>query len=356
MRNVWNKLALAASLFVLTIAAIAIRAAAPTGGAALSRATERAQAVFQRGKSHAATALRTSSEPLPGLPPQSQKTDTPRRTGNTALPRPARFREAEGRGLLVRTWVNGAGPYSFAVDTGAGANILSRRVAAEARVAFDAGRVITIGGLSGRSVPSGRGAQVRRLSVGEPDNFLPMKGLTIVADGLPQDLDGILDPTEAFSPLGYVLDLPGGWMSAFDPRLTPLRRRATEPDEAIVSWLSDGASRRPFVSLAGGRRALLDTGSGFGLALTPDAARAIGVELNAGREQNDAHDLTGGRIAARRIRPASVSIGELALRRVPTDLLLGARADAPLLLGRDALRPFQLTFDPVNRLIRIKAD
>src|SRR2546423_15556923 len=51
-----------------------------------------------------------------------------------ALPAPVRFREESGRGLLVRAWVNGAGPYTFALDTGAGANIISERVAREAHV------------------------------------------------------------------------------------------------------------------------------------------------------------------------------------------------------------------------------
>src|SRR5260370_27918341 len=37
------------------------------------------------------------------------------------IPRPATFREIPGRGLLVRIWVNGAGPFTFAIDTGAGA-------------------------------------------------------------------------------------------------------------------------------------------------------------------------------------------------------------------------------------------
>ena len=51
------------------------------------------------------------------------------------LPRAVRFREEEGTGLLVKAWVNGAGPYTFAVDTGAGGSLLSRRVAVEAGVA-----------------------------------------------------------------------------------------------------------------------------------------------------------------------------------------------------------------------------
>src|SRR5712691_12716807 len=61
------------------------------------------------------------------------------------------FREVAGRGLLVRTWVNGAGPFSFAIDTGAGATLLSPRVAEEAQVKVKAGRATSIAGLSGSS-------------------------------------------------------------------------------------------------------------------------------------------------------------------------------------------------------------
>jgi hypothetical protein len=43
----------------------------------------------------------------------------------------------------------------------------------------------------------------------------------------------------------------------------------------------------------------------------------------------------------------------MALRNVPTDLVYGAEMGAPIILGRDALRPFKLTFDPLNRLISI---
>jgi hypothetical protein len=63
-------------------------------------------------------------------------------------------------------------------------------------------------------------------------------------------------------------------------------------------------------------------------------------------------DLGRGRVGARRIAPATVHVGPMVLRNVPTDLLSGASAGSPVLLGRDALRPFELTFDPVNRLVR----
>ncbi len=40
---------------------------------------------------------------------------------------PVRFRVNKDRGLLVNAWVNGSGPYVFAVDTGAGMNLITQQ-------------------------------------------------------------------------------------------------------------------------------------------------------------------------------------------------------------------------------------
>jgi predicted aspartyl protease len=272
----------------------------------------------------------------------------------SALPAPVRFREVEGRGLLVRAWINGRGPYEFAVDTGAGATIISRRVAAEARVPVYADRRVGISGLSGARGAGAREVRIDALAVGDAGNRLTGRGLVVVADSLPEDLDGVLDPSECFHPLGYVIDFPAETIRAFDPRQTPLRRQDTPPGGAVVPWLTDGASRRPFVQLSEGRRALIDTGSGFGLAVTPEAAGALGIVPGRGRERGGVIDLGRGRVESRRVSPATVHVGPLALRGVPTDLLSGAASGAPVLLGRDALRPFELSFDPVNRLVRFR--
>src|SRR5215210_5422923 len=86
--------------------------------------------------------------------------------GTTALPAPVSFRESDGRGLLVRTWINGAGPFTFALDTGAGATLLSSRAASEARVEVEAGRGgIRLGGLSGATVGGAKKAFVRTLAL-----------------------------------------------------------------------------------------------------------------------------------------------------------------------------------------------
>jgi hypothetical protein len=272
-----------------------------------------------------------------------------------ALPRAVSFREEEGLGLLVRAWVNGAGPYTFAVDTGAGGSLLTRRVAVEAGVRETGGRPVMIGGLSGAGVVAGHNAVVRSLALGDAQNVLQSNGRFVITEKLAPGVDGVLDPAEAYGSLGFELDLARGQMTAFDPRQTPLRRgdEALTPDATIVPWLTDGQSRRPFVMLEGGRRALIDTGSGFGLAVTVDAARALGILPGGGRERGEVRDLGGGRITAHRIPPATVRVGSLVLRGIPTDLLPHTRAGSPVLLGRDALRPFRLTFDPVSRLIRI---
>ena len=271
-----------------------------------------------------------------------------------SVPAPVGFRESSGRGLLLRAWVNGAGPFTFALDTGAGATILSQRAAATARVEVEAGGGgIRLGGLSGVTAGGAQKAFVRMLALGSRENSLPARGLFVVAPGLPAGVDGVLDPAEAFGPLGFRIDIPAGELSFFDPRTQPLKISDAPRDGAVVPWLTEGGTRRPFVMLAEGRRALLDTGSGFGLAVDEAAARALGVLSTEGRQRRGARDLGGGEVSARRVRAATVSVGSLVLRGVPTDLLVRAEKGAPVILGRDALRPFRLTFDPLNRLIML---
>lgn len=281
----------------------------------------------------------------------ARKPATPsRKTTQKVIPRvpdAVGFREVPGRGLLVRTWVNGAGPFTFAIDTGAGATLLSQVVADEARVRISSGRATSIAGLSGSAVAAHE-ASVESLAVGESENYLPAKGAVIVTGGLPRDVDGVLDPTEAFSPLGYVIDLPRHELAAFDPRENPVRLNQPPAEGTVVTWLRESHGRRPFVMLDNGDRALLDTGSSLGFAVKENAR---------GNGQNNSdysvRDVGGGRVSARRGTPATISIGSLTLRRIPTDIISGAETDAPVLLGLSALRPFRLRFDPVHRLIEI---
>lgn len=310
---------------------------------------QRREAITSHDRRNASTSDSSAQKRRDTRPPTQRRDNyTPR------LPAAAQFREVEGRGLLSKIWINNSGPYTFAIDTGAGATIISKRVAAESRIALAGARTVSLSGLSGARGAEGREAALGSLAIGARENLLPARGLVIVTDALPPDLDGVLDPTESYWPLGYTIDLPNDTISAFDPRTTPLRGLAAPPGGAIVQWFFNGSSRRPFVALDVGRRALLDTGSGFGLAVSDQAARAFGIISTRGRERAGVSDIGRGRINARRVEPVTIQIGSLVLRRVPTDLLSGASPDAPVLLGRDALRPFEISFDPVSRLIRLR--
>jgi Aspartyl protease len=262
------------------------------------------------------------------------------------LPRSVSFREVPGRGLIVKTWINSVGPFNFAIDTGAGATLLSPGVAEEARVTIKNGRATSIAGLTGARV-SARDASIQTLAIGDRENYLPAKGAVLIISELPRDLDGVLDPTEVFSPLGYVIDLPQQEMSAFDPLNTPIRMNEQPAEGAVVPWLREGRGRRPFVMLNNGDRALIDTGSSLGLAIRDSGPNDQKMPAHVVR------DLGGGQISTRRVAPTTIAIGALTLRRIPTDLVSGAHPGAPVLLGLSALRPFRLSFDPAHHLIEI---
>jgi hypothetical protein len=118
-------------------------------------------------------------------------------------------------------------------------------------------------------------------------------------------------------------------------------------DGAVVRWVREAGSNRPFVRFEDGRLALLDTGSGFGLALN----ESRNVSGSNHRRNDTTHDLGGGTVQSRRVTPQTVSIGSLVLNGVPTDVLTGVAPGTPIILGRRALFPFRITFDPVSRLI-----
>jgi gag-polyprotein putative aspartyl protease len=278
-------------------------------------------------------------------PSQHGRDSTVKSSTSDPIPHAVSFREVPGRGLLVRTWVNGIGPFNFAIDTGAGATLLSSRVAAESRVRRASDKPASIAGLTGTKSIAYH-ASVESLAIGDIENYLPAKGEVMITSGLPPDLDGVLDPTEALAPLGYTIDIPGREFMAFDPRSEAVQMNQAPPEGTVVNWLREAHGRRPFVMLDNGDRALIDTGSSLGLAVR---------DPNSGSRSSGsgARDLGGGQISTRRVSTSTVSIGSLTLKRIPTDLVSGTEADAPVLLGLTALRPFRLRFDPLHRLIEI---
>ena len=267
-------------------------------------------------------------------------------------PAPARFRFERERGLLLRVWINSSGPYVFAVDTGAGMNVIAQRTVTAAGLQVRTVPTTIIGGLSNARSTSNREAIIDRIALAERGNALPSKQTALIVTNLPPDLDGILDPTEAYAPFGYSIDLPNEQIDALTAgTIHPDTRLPGEG--TVVPWVRMGNDNRPFVRLADGRTALVDTGSGFGLAVNGRDAVIVGRD---GQRRTEAvRDIGGGTVLSRRVNPTTISIGHLQLRQIPTDLLFGLDKNAPVILGRDALQPFKISFDPARRLIQFVA-
>jgi hypothetical protein len=253
-----------------------------------------------------------------------------------------RLREGH-EGLLANAWINGAGPFTFAIDTGAGVSLITRNVVDRAHLQVNKSRRTLVGGLSTAPIASNQETRLSTLALGTPNNRVSTHAVAAVVSTLPGAIDGILDPTDVFSPLGYSVDLPNHELRVFEGRL---HANDNPPGGAVVHWIGND---RPFVRLSNGDLALIDTGSGFGLAVT--SARVVTVGARNNGEPENRNDLGGGRVQSREISPQRVSIGALVLNGVPTDVLTGAAPGTPTILGRRALFPFRITFDPVARLI-----
>jgi Aspartyl protease len=259
---------------------------------------------------------------------------------------PVRLRDGRD-GLVANAWINGAGPFTFAVDTGAGVSLIARSVVDRARLQVNKSRRPLVGGLSTSPIASNQEAKLSGLALGTPSNRITTNAVAAVVTTLPGSIDGILDPTDVFAPLGYSVDLPQRQLRVFDPASQGLRLNQVPRDGAVVRWVRESGNDRPFVRLGDGRLALIDTGSGFGLALTD--GRVVNARSHA--EVENRHDLGGGRVQSQEIKPQRVSIGALVLNGVPSDVLSGVAPGTPNILGRRALFPFKISFDPVARLI-----
>jgi hypothetical protein len=267
-----------------------------------------------------------------------------------SFPLPARFRLQKETGLLLRVWLNHRGPYIFAIDTGAGLNVITEKAAGESRLQVRSVRSTLMGGLSAARISSNRETVISQMSIGDRGNTLPLQQTALIVPSLAPGIDGILDPTDAYSPYGYSIDISNERIEAIDTNASHPAAQPSTSEGAVVPWLRVGESDRPFVRLGDGRVALVDTGSSFGLAVSERSAVIISSRRR-GENTPGIRDIGGGTIFSRRVSPSTISIGDLVLRGIPTDILSNADDDVPLILGRDALYPFRITFDPRRRLI-----
>jgi len=256
---------------------------------------------------------------------------------------PIRLKDERERGLLAQGWVNGAGPFVFVIDTGAGVSLINRNVVEQARLQVTRSRRTLVGGLSTAPIASDQETRIAGLALGQRDNKVPANFNAAVVANLPGSIDGVLDPTEVFRPYGYSVDIPNRELRVFDTAAQRLRVTDVPKDGAVVRWVREAGSERPFVRLGDGRLALIDTGSTLGFAVN-EPGRVNGANQIT-------HDLGGGSVQSRRVAPQTVNIGALVLNKVPTDVLTGVAPGTPIILGRGALFPFKITFDPASRLI-----
>jgi hypothetical protein len=271
------------------------------------------------------------------------------RVNSVAALRPIRFRDDREAGLLINGWINGAGPFTFALDTGADISIVLSRIAQSAGLHITKAKRPIVAGLSNSRIASNEEALANDLAIGTRENLVPKRPLVAIVQSLPRGIDGILNPADLFGSLAYSIDLPNRQLLVFDSSTNGLDLTRAPKGGATVRWLRESNSDRPFVRLGDGRLALIDTGSGFGLAVN-EAAIANGRN----HSRRSVRDLGGGTVQSRQMEPTTISIGALVLRGIPTDLLAGVSSDTPLILGRRALYPFKITFDPLAQLIAIE--
>src|SRR6185295_18175431 len=129
----------------------------------------------------------------------------------------------ESSGLLASGWINGAGPFVFAIDTGAGVSLVSRNVIERARLQVTKSRRPLVGGLSTSPIASDQETQISGIALGTRDNRVPGGFTAAVVNTLPGSIDGVLDPTEVFKPFGYSVDLPNKELQVFDTATYRLR-------------------------------------------------------------------------------------------------------------------------------------
>ena len=133
-------------------------------------------------------------------------------------------------------------------------------------------------GLSATSISSNQETRISKLALGNRDNTISSIVVAAVVPILPGSVDGILDPTQVFGSLSYSIDLPRQQLVVFDSGKGNLKSSTSSTEGVVVPWIKVGTSHRPYVRLDNGQLALIDTGSGFGLAFSDNPSQRSGKQ------------------------------------------------------------------------------
>ena len=156
---------------------------------------------------------------------------------------PIRLRD-ESNGLLASGWINGAGPFVFAIDTGAGVSLDQPQRGRAGAAAGNKSRRPLVGGFSTSPISSDQETRIAGLRWAGATINVPGGFSAAIVANLPGSIDGVLDPTDVFKPFGYSFDLPNRELHVFDTATYRLRLNNVPRDGAVVRWVG---SDRPFV-------------------------------------------------------------------------------------------------------------
>jgi len=87
---------------------------------------------------------------------------------------PVRLKDERERGLLAQGWVNGAGPFVFVIDTGAGVSLINRNIVEQARLQVTRSRRTLVGGFSTAPIASDQETRVSGLALGQRGQGEPL--------------------------------------------------------------------------------------------------------------------------------------------------------------------------------------
>src|ERR1044071_9112399 len=110
--------------------------------------------------------------------------------GTAQSPLPIKLRDGHD-GLVANAWINGAGPFVFAIDTGAGVSLISRNVVDRAHLQVTRSNRPLVGGLSTARIASDEETRLSDLALGQPSNRINTRALAAVVTSLPGSIDGI---------------------------------------------------------------------------------------------------------------------------------------------------------------------
>jgi hypothetical protein len=251
------------------------------------------------------------------------------------------------RSFLVEATINGRGPYTLLLDTGAATTILSPAVA-DAMPEHTGPTLFAAVGAGGRTVMITRRVRVESLTVGAREPALQLSGfdapvfdLSSFETALGGKLDGILG-YPAFRDLLLTLDYPAGAVRLSTARLAP--------GPGTLRLLETQSPRVQFAIQGRPMKAVLDSGSGGWFMLSDSGLGARRFDYASPLAPIGSFIAVGGRELTRagRLR-GSATLGPL---EIEEPLLEPSRHSA--LIGAKVMQHAAIDFDQRSRLVRFR--